>query len=198
MLSNLDNIGSAKSGFTQGGDADLKSALTSWLQSKVELIRANIFARAKASGRLAQEINIIPPYYEGTTLKTGITMGQADYWVYIDKGVKGKESTYSQSKNSPFKYKLKKPPLAAMQSFIATKGIKSFKLKKKTLSASNPKENKQMGFILQNSIFKKGIKGTKFYSDVINKKSVKELSTFIKPYLGKYIQIQIKQAWQSQ
>lgn len=198
MLDKLDNIGSSKGGFTQGGDAGLSSALTSWLQSKVELIRANIFARAKASGRLAQEIDIIPPYYVGTTLKTGITMGQADYWIYIDKGVKGKESTYSQSKNSPFQYKLKKPPLSAMQSFIATKGIKSFKIKKKTLSAANPKENKQMGFMIQNSIFKKGIKGTKFYSDIINKKSVKELSTFIKPYLGKSIQIQIKQAWQSQ
>ena len=70
MLDKLDNIGSSKGGFTQGGD-DLKAALTSWLQSKVELIRANIFARAKASGRLAQEIDIIPPYYVGTTLKTG-------------------------------------------------------------------------------------------------------------------------------
>jgi len=52
--------------------------------------------------------------------------------------------------------------------------------------------------MIQNSIFKKGIKGTKFYSDVINKKSVKELSTVIRPYLSKTIQIQIKQSWQSQ
>lgn len=204
----IEELGTSKSEFTKSGTNELETALTIWMNSKIDLIRKNIYSRAKASGVMAQSINIIAPHYVGTTLKTGITMGEADYWVYIDKGVKGKESTYSQSKNSPFSYKLKKPPLAAMQSFIATKGIKEFKIKKNplkktkkntlTLSANVPNENKQMAFMISRSIFKKGIRGTQFFSDVINKKSIAELKTYIKPYLGKEFKIEIKKAWQSQ
>ena len=77
-----------------------------------------------------------------------------DYWEFQDKGVSGTEIKY----NTPFSYKTKKPPAKVFEKWAKRKGIKP--------RAKNGQFTtyKSFGFAVANSIFKKGIKPTKFFS----------------------------------
>jgi len=72
-----------------------------------------------------------------------------DYLPFIDKGVSGTEKKY----NTPFSYKSKKPPVRFLQTW----------LKRKT-GAFLGRDRRSAAFALQNSIFKKGIKPTNFFT----------------------------------
>lgn len=72
-----------------------------------------------------------------------------DYLPFIDKGVSGTEKKY----NTPFSYKSKKPPVRFLQTW----------LKRKT-GVFLGRDRRSAAFALQNSIFKKGIKPTKFFT----------------------------------
>jgi len=77
-----------------------------------------------------------------------------DYWEFQDKGVSGTEVKF----NTPFSYKTKKPPAKVFEKWAKQKGIKP--------RAKNGQFTtyKSFGFAVANSIFKKGIKPTKFFS----------------------------------
>lgn len=79
-----------------------------------------------------------------------------DYWKFIDAGVKGTESGRS---NNGYKYTTKKPPIKPLIKWAKVKPIKP--RDKKTGRFIT---DKQFGFIMQNHIFKHGIKPTKFIS----------------------------------
>ena len=87
-----------------------------------------------------------------------------DYGMFQDKGVKGVKSTYSQSSNSPFSYK-------------ESSNLKGLEYKTNVFSnwaafrRLQPRDKKgrfgsykTMGYILANSIKKKGIKATMFFT----------------------------------
>jgi len=77
-----------------------------------------------------------------------------DYWEFQDKGVSGTEVKY----NTPFSYKTRKPPAKVFEKWAKQKGIKP--------RGKNGQFTtyKSFGFAVANSIFKKGIKPTKFFS----------------------------------
>ena len=81
------------------------------------------------------------------------------YGVYQDKGVKGSESTYPQSRNSPFRYTSKMPPSRVFDKWIKQKGIKG--RDKKTGRFIT---DKSLTFLIARSIYKKGIRATLFFT----------------------------------
>lgn len=72
-----------------------------------------------------------------------------DYLPFIDKGVSGTEKKY----NTPFKYTNKKPPVRFLQTWL-----------KRITGKFLGRDRRSAAFALQNSIFKKGIKPTNFFT----------------------------------
>jgi hypothetical protein len=77
-----------------------------------------------------------------------------EYWQYQDSGVSGTEKKY----NTPFKYTNKKPPARVFESWAKQKGIKPRGKDGRFTTF------KSFGFAVANSVFKKGIKPTKFFT----------------------------------
>ena len=92
-----------------------------------------------------------------------------DYGVFQDKGVRGVEKTYSQSANSPFSYKQS----SNLKGFEYATGTFAKWAKFRGMQPRDKKGRfgtyKTMGFILANSIKKKGIKATMFFTKPFNK-----------------------------
>jgi hypothetical protein len=86
------------------------------------------------------------------------------YGEFQDRGVKGTQSTYSQSSNSPFSYK----PSSNLRGLEYNTGIFSKWAKFRGLQPRDKKGRfgsyKTMGYILADSIKKKGIKATMFFT----------------------------------
>ncbi len=110
-----------------------------------------------------------------TTMDVGIKFD--DYGVFIDKGVKGSDSFYPQSKNSPFQFSSKMPPtkvFSGAQGWISRKAIidrgevrAKTGLTKKLLSQQVNKLNRRLAYVIAKSVKEKGIKAYHF-SDVLN------------------------------
>jgi len=78
-----------------------------------------------------------------------------EYGEFQDKGVNGKEKKY----NAPFSYTNKRPPAKVFERWIKTKGIKG--RDKKTGRFIT---NKSLSFAIANSVYKKGIKPSLFFT----------------------------------
>jgi hypothetical protein len=83
-----------------------------------------------------------------------------DYWRFVDLGVKGADSSpFPGQSKSPFKYRNKKPPLEAIQSWMKTKHIKP---RDKATGQFAKGTHKSLAFAIQESIFKQGLKPSYF------------------------------------
>jgi hypothetical protein len=132
-----------------------------------------------------------------TTNGTTAVWNLNDYWIYIDlgvKGVKNRAKTYTNvDYPAGFKFKnLGVPPQMrnAMQSYIARKGIKvrqSVRESKQTVI----ERSFQMAHAMSVAVKKKGIDGTRFYSDVFNDKGFKRLTDVLEEALGQDVEIKI-------
>ena len=119
-------------------------------QSRSNLTRNNTNATKELYNNFDSEINasknsievkIINPKYK-------------EYGKFVDRGVKG---TQSGSSLDGYKYTNKKPPVSAFIKWARVKPIKP-----RDRATGRFITNKQFGFIMQNHIFKHGIKPTKF------------------------------------
>jgi hypothetical protein len=81
------------------------------------------------------------------------------YADFIDKGVSGVMKKY----NTPYKYLAKKPPAGALTEWVASKRFQFRDKKGRFLSY------KTMGYIISNSIFKRGIKPSMFFTKPFKK-----------------------------
>ena len=112
------------------------------------------------------------------------------YYKYVDKGVKGRDSS-AKAPNSPYQYKDKRPPSGPIKEWLRTKG---YKPKEEFITASQQKRLTELSGIKRKksvlrtklkkqtmdeimtsfaiatalNIQKNGIKATNFYSDVVN------------------------------
>ena len=77
------------------------------------------------------------------------------YGIFQDKGVSGKEKKY----NTPYKYTNKKPPASAFSQWVIRKGLKGVRDKKGRFVS-----RKGLQFAIANSIYKKGIKPSLFFT----------------------------------
>jgi hypothetical protein len=89
-----------------------------------------------------------------------------DYGVFQDKGVSGTEKKY----NTPFKYTNKRPPASAFSNWVVRKGLKGTRDAKGRFVS-----RKGLMFAVANSVFKKGIKPSMFFTKPFEK-AFKELN----------------------
>jgi len=83
-----------------------------------------------------------------------------EYGMFQDKGVSGTEKKY----NTPFKYTNKKPPASAFSQWVIRKGLKGTRDKKGKFVS-----RKSLQFAIANSIYKKGIKPSLFFTKPFKK-----------------------------
>ncbi|MGB2339250.1 MAG: hypothetical protein ACPH7I_05125 [Flavobacteriaceae bacterium] len=77
-----------------------------------------------------------------------------DYGVFQDKGVSGTKKKY----NTPFSYTSKRPPRKTLEEWISKRRFQFRDKKGKFMSY------KSMSFLIQRSIFEKGIKPSLFFT----------------------------------
>jgi hypothetical protein len=94
------------------------------------------------------------------------------YWNFQDAGVSGTERKF----NTPFSYKTKKPPAHIFESWAKRKGIKP--------RGANGQFTtyKSFGFAVANSVFKKGLKPTKFFTTPFENEFNKLPNEIVKAY----------------
>ena len=116
----------------------------------------------KSSGNLYKDFN-----YLVTNQKDSVTLefkfGRAeDYWQFVDEGVRGvggfKGSGRARGQGSPFKYSSKMPPRKPLIEWIKSKGLKGRGAKGRFIS------NNSFAFLIQRSIFQRGLTRTQFFS----------------------------------
>jgi hypothetical protein len=83
-----------------------------------------------------------------------LTFFMEDYGVFQDKGVSGTKKKY----NTPFSYTSKRPPRKTLEEWISKRRFQFRDKKGKFMSY------KSMSFLIQRSIFEKGIKPSLFFT----------------------------------
>ena len=83
-----------------------------------------------------------------------LSFSMEDYGVYQDKGVSGTKKKY----NTPFSYTSKRPPRKTLEEWISKRRFQFRDKKGKFMSY------KSMSFLIQRSIFEKGIKPSLFFT----------------------------------
>ena len=144
--------------------------------------------------------------YLVTAKKDSVTLefefGSAeDYWAFVDEGVRGAggyegyAKPKMRGKGSPFKFSNKMPPLKSLLKWIKLKGIKG-RVDKKWKTAGNKGgqfiTNKSFAFLIQRSIFQRGLKRTQFFSRPFTKELKKQTNDILEAFgedLEKELQI---------
>ena len=105
--------------------------------------------------------------YLVTNQKDSVTLefefgGAEDYWKFVDEGVKGaggfKGSGRARGQGSPFKFSSKMPPRKPLMQWIKNKPVKGRDAKGKFIT------NDSFAFLIQRSIFQRGLSRTQFFS----------------------------------
>lgn len=89
-----------------------------------------------------------------STNSISLTFFMEDYGVFQDKGVSGTKKKY----NTPFSYTSKRPPRKTLEEWISKRRFQFRDKKGKFMSY------KSMSFLIQRSIFEKGIKPSLFFT----------------------------------
>ena len=97
-----------------------------------------------------------------------------EYGVFQDKGVSGKKKKY----NTPFSYKRKRPPMQPLADWAKARGMKLRDSKGRFKKGGI----RSLGFILQNHIFKYGIKPSLFFTKPFEAAYKKLPKNFIDAY----------------
>ena len=133
----------------------LKDALDDFGKYVVQQSRSNLSKNDKnVSKNLYNSIN-----YETKVNKNSfeLTINMVDYGKFIDKGVKGVNSS-AKAPTSPFKYTNKMPPAKVFSDWIVRKGFAPRNDKGQFQS------RKSLQFAIARSVFLTGIKTTNFFT----------------------------------
>ena len=124
--------------------------------------------------------------YLVTASKDSVTLefefgGAEDYWQFVDEGVKGaggfKGSGKARGQGSPFKYSTKMPPRRFIDKWIVSKPLKEARDK-----AGRFIPRKSMAFLIQRSIFQRGLERTQFFSRPFTQQLDKQTETITKAF----------------
>lgn len=129
----------------------------------VKQSKANLKKKKKGGGELDKSIKY-------KLRGNGIEFTLADYWEYVDAGVKGKGGTKADGKawrlkkvtNSKFKYRNKKPPFMAFNGWSIRKGIAPRDAKGRFI------KRKSLLYALSTSVYHTGIETTHFFTDALD------------------------------
>lgn len=155
------------------------------------------------SGTFAQSIIAMPIKVMGNKLVMEIQMDE--FWKFIDEGVDG----WGNSVGSPYSYKKggKPIPMDAMKRFISRAGISpamnikrgrlASKIKNKQLKKAVTKDNakkdlENTAWAIGYSIKKKGLKRTKFATEVFESDLIEDMEKELSRSIGRLITLEIK------
>jgi hypothetical protein len=122
-------------------------------ESKNNLSKSNKNVSKELYNSLGYDLNVSKNSFSLSIL-------MEDYGVFQDKGVSGTEKKY----NTPFKYTNKRPPASAFSNWVVRKGLKGTRDAKGRFVS-----RKGLMFAVANSIFKKGIKPSMFFTKPFQK-----------------------------
>ena len=134
----------------------------------------------KSSGNLYRDFD-----YLVTTQKDSLTLefefGRADnYWQFVDEGVRGaggfKGSGRARGQGSQFKYSSKMPPRKPLIQWIKSKGLKGRGAKGRFIS------NNSFAFLIQRSIFQRGLTRTQFFSKPFTEQLNKQIDNITEAF----------------
>ena len=134
----------------------------------------------KGSGNLFNDFDyLVTKQQDSVTLE--FEFGRAeDYWQFVDEGVKGvggfKGSGRARGQGSPFKYSSKMPPRQPLIEWIKSKGLKGRDAKGRFIS------NNSFGFLIQRSIFQRGLTRTQFFSKPFTEQLNKQTDNITKAF----------------
>jgi len=136
--------------------SEFKKALEKYAEFVIKKSRENLqrggkYGTHNKSGALSKSLEYI---IKGDK----VSFLSEDYGEYLDKGVKGAKSTYPESSLSPFKYTTKKPPASVFDKWSIKSGIAPRDSKGRFI------KRKSLNYMIANSIFKKGIRATMFFT----------------------------------
>jgi hypothetical protein len=131
----------------------------------------SILTKKKASGILSESIKYTVKQNRDRSgrFQSGfnVTFDFEDYGKFIDKGVHGATSSYIENKNSPYKYRNKKPHSSFFEKWIKQKGIKG-RIKKEWKGSEGKAgrfiTDKSLSYLIARSIYQKGIKASMFFT----------------------------------
>lgn len=140
---------------------NLEEELDRFFKELIKQSRANLTrGKNNASKTLYNEMNYSVEVNKNSfSASFNLPVGQGQnvpYGEYLDKGVKGIESGRSLAN---YKYTNKKPPISAIKRYMKTKPIKA-----RSRETGRFIKQEQGAYMIQNAIYKKGIKPTEFFS----------------------------------
>jgi len=173
----------------------IQNTVTDVLVKFINGVKAQLQENLNATSKTGQQslynsiqVNVEPL---GDTILVQLVMN--DYWKYVDKGVKGRKSTYAESSASPFQYPASPKSSGgkfqnSLQLWIAQKPIQV-----RTSPEQSGRQvrniNASIAYAMRSSIIDKGIRATNFFSSVINEQSLQILTDQLEKQLGKKVEI---------
>lgn len=118
----------------------------------------------------------------GDTVTLEFVFGKAeDYWQFVDEGVKGvggfKGSGRARGQGSPFKFSSKMPPRRAIDKWIVSKPLKAGRDERGRFVS-----RKSLAFLIQRSIFQRGLERTQFFSKPFTEQIDKQTDNITKAF----------------
>ncbi|OUX86250.1 MAG: hypothetical protein CBC03_12100 [Pseudoalteromonas sp. TMED43] len=129
------------------------------LKARMKLKKAKQFSSGKLHDSIDYNLNVVQT--KSATNYFSLEFYMEDYGTFMDLGVKGSESTYPESKNSPYKYKKGKFKMinpASLDKWTIQKNIAPRDKKGRFI------DRKSLKYAIATSIYKKGLKGSKFFT----------------------------------
>ena len=143
--------------------ADLKNtkeALNKFAKYVIQQAKTNLTKNKKnVSSDLYGSLGYVPPKAGANSFSLEFYM--ADYGQFVDQGVSGIKKKY----NTPFSYTNKKPPMQPLADWAKARRIR-LRDEKGRYKKGN---YRTIGFILQRSIYEKGIKPSLFFTKPFEK-----------------------------
>lgn len=190
-------------GITDTSDTQviIQDSITDILIKFITAVKSQVQENLNATSKTGQQslYNSVQVNVEETGNTVSVQLVMNDYWKYVDKGVKGRKSTYPESADSPFSYS--NPPktnsggkfLTSLELWIVQNPQKAKRnnlqkfLKKPT--SSKITENRRHAYGLRGYIFNEGLRATNFLSSVINDQSIAALREETEKRIGKKLEI---------
>ena len=176
-----NRFGIGAENFEKTNKSDLEKVVINWTNQSIEIMRKIIQTKSKVRGGAALAQDLEPQVYQSNNSFGARIVTSADYFDYVDKGVKG--ITKNKAPKSPYQFKNLYTPPAMIESFkqwAAASGIKS--VGKTTLSFKGKKRKQalddQTKVAKQLAVFTKlgGIKPMNYIEPATNAKRIKTLT----------------------
>ena len=106
--------------------------------------------------------------------------GAEDYWDFVDEGVRGaggyKGKGKMRGQGSPFKFSNKMPPRGVIDRWIVSKPLKAARSNGKFIA------RKSLAFLIQRSIFQRGLTRTQFFSKPFTEQLDKQTDAIVEAF----------------